>query len=164
MNKTIFTKEGKELIIKRTFDAPLKLVWKAWTEPELLDQWWAPEPWKSETKYMEFKEEGTRLYAMVGPKEERHWGLTRYKSIIPLEEFSGKDSFCDEEGNINTSLPVSFFTNEFDEKQGQTHVMIISEYASQEDLKKIIEMGFEEGLSMTFDSLDKLLEEKRKEI
>ena len=45
-------KENNTVDIKREFDANLELVWEAWTNPEILDQWWAPKPWMSKTKYM----------------------------------------------------------------------------------------------------------------
>ena len=67
MNKTQFSAKGSQLTVTRTFDAPIDLVWRAWTEAELLDQWWAPSPWKSKTKTMDFSENGKRLYAMCGP-------------------------------------------------------------------------------------------------
>ena len=41
---------NKKIVVVREFDAPLEEVWKAWTEKELLDQWWAPRPWKAKTK------------------------------------------------------------------------------------------------------------------
>ena len=65
-------KAEKKVMIKREFAAPKKHVCAACTEPELLDQWWAPKPWKSETKSMDFSEGGRRLYAMVGPEGEEH--------------------------------------------------------------------------------------------
>lgn len=51
---------------KREFDAPVSLVWRTYTEKEFLDQWWAPKPWKTETKYMDFRPEGKWIYDMVG--------------------------------------------------------------------------------------------------
>lgn len=81
MNNTIFTANENILKVERTFNAPIELVWRAWTEAELLDQWWAPKPWKSETSHMDFSEGGYRLYAMVGPEGEKHLGRTDYRSI-----------------------------------------------------------------------------------
>ena len=46
---------NKKITVTRHFNAPLDQVWKAWTESELLDQWWAPKPFKAETKFMDFK-------------------------------------------------------------------------------------------------------------
>ena len=45
---------GKKLIVTREFNAPLEKVWRAWTESSLLDEWWAPRPYKTETKSMDF--------------------------------------------------------------------------------------------------------------
>ena len=58
MNKSVLTKDpgGKKLQVVEEFDVPVAAVWEAWTTPELLDQWWAPKPWKAETKSMDFRE------------------------------------------------------------------------------------------------------------
>ena len=68
-NQTTITKDvaNKKLIVVREFDAPPEEVWKAWTEKELLDIWWAPKPWRAQTKTMDFREGGAWLYSMVGP-------------------------------------------------------------------------------------------------
>ncbi|MDZ7694263.1 MAG: SRPBCC domain-containing protein [Balneolaceae bacterium] len=157
MNKTVITTDQNKLIVKRKFDAPLSLVWKAWTEDELLDQWWAPKPWKSKTTHMDFNEGGYRMYAMVGPEGEVHWGRSDYQTINELKSFSGEDSFCDEEGNIVESLPIAHFSNEFSEKSGQTAVTIITMYESREYLEQVIEMGIKEGFTAACENLDEVL-------
>ena len=158
MNNTKFTANGSVLTVERLFNAPLDLTWRAWTEADLLDQWWAPKPWKSETSHMDFKEGGYRLYAMVGPGGERHLGRTDYLSIHVHKQFSGDDAFCDEEGNINPGLPATKFKNQFEETNNKTFVTIISEYASEEHLQQVIQMGMKEGLTMAFENLDSVLE------
>lgn len=59
-HKTEIVKDlaNKSLVITRDFSAPVAKVWKAWTESKLLDQWWAPKPWKTETKSMDFRNGG----------------------------------------------------------------------------------------------------------
>lgn len=106
---------------------------------------------------MDFKEGGYRLYAMVGPEGEKHWGRTDYKSIVQRKSFSGEDAFCDEEGKTNPAAPVAQFLNDFTERSEQTEVTITTEYASEEDLKTVIEMGMKKGLSMAFENLDEVL-------
>ena len=69
----IVDKQTKTVSITKEFAFELSLVWDAYTKPELLDQWWAPKPWKTRTKTMEFKAGGFWLYAMVGPEGEEHW-------------------------------------------------------------------------------------------
>ncbi|UKN01208.1 SRPBCC domain-containing protein [Paracrocinitomix mangrovi] len=157
MNEAKFTVKENVLTVERTFNAPIKLVWRAWTEAELLDQWWAPTPWKSETAKMDFSEGGSRLYAMVGPEGEKHWGLTEFTSIKPVTHFSGQDVFCDENGEPNREMPVAKFSNDFNENNNQTTVIMVTHYASADDLKTVIEMGMKEGLTMALNQLEDIL-------
>ena len=103
----VVDKENNKVKVTREFAAPLSKVWTAWTQKELLDQWWAPKPWKTRTKTMEFKAGGFWLYAMVGPEGEEHWCRADYESISPMKSFKGLDAFCDANGKITTDLPAS---------------------------------------------------------
>ena len=150
-------KENRTVNVKREFDAPLSNVWSAWTDPKILDQWWAPKPWKSRTKSMGFKEGGQRLYAMVGPEGEEHWALADFKSITPKTNFKFLDGFCDNHGNINKELPRSVWNVDFTDLTDSTIVNIKIEHESLSDLEKIIEMGFKEGFTMALGNLDELI-------
>lgn len=108
-------KENNTIVIKREFAANLELVWQAWTTAELLDQWWGPKPYRSETKTMEFRVGGFRLYAMVSPEGEKHWAREDYQQIVQHKNFSSIDSFCDENGNENPDLPKSLWENHFEQ-------------------------------------------------
>src|ERR1700760_380793 len=92
-------KDSSTIHVKREFAADLPLVWDAWTKPELLDLWWAPKPYRTETKSMDFREGGVWLYAMVSPENGMHWNKAIYKKIETGQSFSGSDGFCDEDGN-----------------------------------------------------------------
>jgi uncharacterized protein YndB with AHSA1/START domain len=157
MNKTSFSTEKNKLFVTRTFNAPLALVWRAWTEAELLDKWWAPRPWQSVTTEMDFKENGLRVYYMAGPEGEKHWCRTNYKTVDMHRHFTGADAFADESGNINEAMPVGLFSVQFNADSNQTEVTNITEYPSEADLQKVIEMGMKEGLSMAFQNLDEVL-------
>ena len=157
MNKTTFKVEKNVLTVIRTFDAPVELVWRAWTDAELLDQWWAPKPWKSQTKSMDFTVRGQRLYAMLGPDGEEHWGLTEYLDIHVQQNFSGEDSFCDSEGKVNEEFPVAAFKNQFEGVEDNTIVKARTEYASEAHLQQVIQMGMKEGLTMAYENLDHVL-------
>lgn len=156
----LVNKETNTITVKREFDAPQSDVWAAWTDPELLDQWWAPKPWKSVTKSMDFSEGGRRLYAMVGPNGEEHWAFSDYTSINPKDNFSYSDGFCDSNGNRTESLPDSDWIVNFSESDGITTVYVEIKHKSLEDLKKIIEMGFKEGFSACLDQLTLIFSNK----
>lgn len=147
--------------IKREFNASLTNVWSAWTEPEILDQWWAPAPWKSKTKRMDFKEGGQRLYAMVGPEGEEHWAIADYTSITPKSNFKYLDAFCDNEGHLNTEFPRSDWNVSFSEKDKLTVVDIKIKHEKLSDLEQIIAMGFKEGFTIAMEGLDAIFASKK---
>jgi len=154
-------KENSTVNVKREFNAPISDVWSAWTEPEILDQWWAPAPWKSKTKKMNFKEGGQRLYAMVGPEGEEHWALADFISITPKTNFKYLDAFCDSEGNLNVDFPRSDWDVSFTEQNGSTFVDIAIKHENLSDLEKIIEMGFKEGFTIAMEGLDAIFASKK---
>src|SRR5688572_1763209 len=92
-------KEAKTVFITREFDAPLSLVWDAFTKKELLDQWGAPEPFVAKTKYMNFEVGGKRFYAMVGPDGGEIWAIQEYTSISPKTNFKMYNAFADKDEN-----------------------------------------------------------------
>lgn len=166
MNQTNFTENltEKQMLVSRTFNAPLDLVWRAWTEAELLDKWWAPKPWKTITKTMDFREGGYWLYCMQGPEGEQHWGRADYKTIVVKDFFEAEDAFCDEEGNVNAELPGSDWHVLFTETESGTKVGVTTTFASEEAMKQLIEMGVKEGTQMAHNNLDELLKELLSEI
>ncbi|MBR9999709.1 MAG: SRPBCC domain-containing protein [Cyclobacteriaceae bacterium] len=149
-------KENKKINVEREFSAPISKVWTAWTESRILDQWWAPKPWKVRTRTMDFREGGYWLYAMAGPDGTEHWCRADFKSVVPLKSYSGLDAFCDENGNIDDSFPRSVWNVEFRELQNSTEVSVQITYEKLADLEKIIEMGFKEGFTAALENLDDL--------
>lgn len=161
MNFTV-DKENSTVNVKREFRAPIANVWAAWTEAEILDKWWAPAPWKSRTKSMEFKEGGRRLYAMVGPEGEEHWAIADYTSIIPKTNFKYLDAFSDSEGNLNEDFPRSDWNVTFTEQGSATFVDVAIKHDKLSDLEMIIEMGFKEGFTIAMEGLDAIFESEQK--
>jgi uncharacterized protein YndB with AHSA1/START domain len=157
--ETIYTTDevNKKIKATREFDAPVEKVWKAWTEKELLDQWWAPKPWKAKTMSMDFRDGGTWLYYMEGPEGERHYCRADYRSIVPNKTYEGLDAFTDEKGNINEEMPRMKWKVAFNKAGSGTKVDVEITFDSIESLEKIIEMGFKEGFAMAHNNLDELL-------
>ena len=143
------------VFVKREFDAGLSLVWDAFTKQEILDQWWAPKPWTSKTKYMDFKVGGRRFYAMVSPEGQESWQIQDFTSISPKTNFKYLSIFADKDENPH--LPGSHWDLNFSEQNGITHVSITIHNESLERMEKMLEMGFEEGFTMTLNYLEQLL-------
>ena len=148
-------KATKTVFITREFDAALSLVWDAFTTQEILDQWTAPSPWLSKTKYMNFEVGGKRFYAMVGPEGQERWSIQEYTSITPKTNFKMYNAFADKDEN--PELPGSDWDLNFSEQNGTTKVSIIIKHKALADLEKMIEMGFQGGFTMTLNYLENLL-------
>ncbi|WP_264564566.1 SRPBCC family protein [Flavobacterium sp. N3904] len=149
-------KTTKTVFIKREFAAELPLVWDAFTKPELLDQWVAPKPFISRTKYMDFKVGGRRFYAMVSPEGQERWAIQKYTSITPKTNFKMHNAFADKDEN--PELLGSDWDFSFSEQNGITKLSLTITNESLERMEKMIEMGFVEGYKMTIDNLEKLLD------
>ncbi len=148
-------KTTKTVFINREFAAELSAVWDAFTTAELLDQWVAPKPWTSKTKYMDFKVGGRRFYAMVSPEGQEFWALQEYTSISPKTNFKMHNAFADKDEN--PQLPGSDWDYNFSEQNGKTKVSIRIYNESLERMEKMIEMGFVEGFKMSIDNLEIVL-------
>jgi uncharacterized protein YndB with AHSA1/START domain len=148
-------KASKTVHVTKEFNAQLSLVWDAFTKQEILDQWWAPKPYLSKTKVMDFKVGGRRFYAMVSPEGQENWQLQEYTSITPKTNFKYFSVFADKDENPH--LPGSDWDLTFTEHNGITKVSISIKNDSLERMEKMIEMGFKEGFTMTLNSLDDLM-------
>jgi len=162
MNKAILfnfdvDKKKKQIKVERSFNAPLDLVWAAWTDPEILDLWWAPKPWRAETKSLNFTEGGRWHYAIVSPEGEKHWCLFDYEKIMPERSFSGMDAFCDEHARIADTKARCHWQNTFSAQQADTLVNVLIQFDTLEDLEQIIGMGFKEGFTMGLQNLDQYI-------
>ena len=151
----IVNKETKTVVITAEFDAGRDLVWDAYTKPELLDQWWAPKPFRSRTKVMDFRDGGRRFYGMVSPEGVERWVLQKYTSITPKTNFKLFNTFADADENVE--LPGSDWDLNFSEQDGKTtvHVSIYNE--SLERLERMIEMGVIQGMEAQLANLSELL-------
>lgn len=151
----IVDKQTKTVSIVKEFAAGLSLVWDAYTKPELLDQWWAPKPFASRTKEMDFAVGGRRFYAMVAPDGAERWVLQKFTSITPITNFKLFNAFAD--ADANPQLPGSDWDLNFSEQDGKTKVSVSIYNESLERMEKMIELGTIEGMKAQFENLKELL-------
>lgn len=151
-------KEKNTLTIRREFAAGRQLVWDCYTKAELLNQWFAPKPFTTRTKSMDFRPGGHWHYAMIDPSSgAEYWGRTEYISVNPIDGYTTFDAFSNEAGEINNELPRAKWVVTFSDKGENAVVETVVTYASLTDLETIINMGMEEGMKATLDKLDELL-------
>jgi uncharacterized protein YndB with AHSA1/START domain len=139
----------REFVVTRTFDAPARLVFEAWTNPELLKQWWAPKAMGISLVSCEvdaraggsyrfgFGQDGTETMAFFG----------KYLEVKPHSRLV----WTNEEGNAGEAVT----TVTFEENAGKTLLVLRERHPSKEAVDEAI--GFGEGLRETFKQLDELL-------
>lgn len=156
----VVDKEAKTVSITREFAAGIDLVWDAYTKAELLDQWWAPKPFSSRTKIMDFTVGGRRFYAMVGPDGAERWSVQKYTSITPKTNFKFFNAFADADENLQ--LPGSDWNFDFTDQGTTTKVSVSIYNESLERMERILESGFTEGAKAQLQNLVELLERLKK--
>jgi len=92
--------KGRELVLARVFEAPRGIVWKAWTEPERVKDWWGPKGYTTPACDIDLRVGGRFLLCMRSPEGKDYWIMGVYREIVPLEKLVYTDSFADEHGNV----------------------------------------------------------------
>ena len=91
--------EKDRMVVTRIFDAPRELVWRAWTEPKYVTQWWGPKGFTVPFCKMDFRVGGKYLYCMRSPDGQEFWSGGEYHEIVPQERIAASMYFSDPEGN-----------------------------------------------------------------
>jgi uncharacterized protein YndB with AHSA1/START domain len=157
----------QKFTISRTFNAPRKLVFKAFTEADRMAQWWGPKGFVMEVNNLDLRPGGKYHYCMVSPEGYKMWGLFVYREIVAPERIVFVNSFSDEQGHLTRhpmapNWPLEVLnTTTFTEHDGKT-TMIISGSpinATQEEITLFHAMyqSMQQGFSGTFDQLDQYL-------
>ena len=149
---------AKTIHIVREFNAPIEKVWRAFTEPDLLEKWIAPKPWTAINKISDFTVGGIWLYAMVSPEGQKHWVYAKITAIENGSTISLTGMFCDGDGNPVTDAPKSYRDTKFFSIDGnRTKVDSVITFEDESTIKMFVEGGFKEGTAMTLNNLDELL-------
>ena len=147
----------REIELKRTFNAPQDLVWRAWTEPELIAKWWGPQGFSTEVKQMDVRPGGVWHYCMRSEEWGDAWGRADYQEVEPQTRIVYVDAFSNEEGDAIP--PQATVTLTYEPDGDRTLVTSRTRYEQAEDLQQVLEMGMEQGFAETLDNLDALLAE-----
>jgi uncharacterized protein YndB with AHSA1/START domain len=91
---------GKDFVLARVFNAPRDLVWKCFTDPERMKQWWGPKGVKILKAKMDLRPGGSYHYGMQTPDGKVMWGKFVYRKIDPPDRIEFINSFSDESGGL----------------------------------------------------------------
>ena len=102
----------RDLVVTRLFHAPLSLVWKAWSDPCYVMQWWGPDGFTSPLAQMDFREGATSLVCMSAPEYGDHYSIWRYEKIVPMQRIEYIHNLADKDGKkvdpIKMGIPADF--------------------------------------------------------
>jgi len=93
--------KSDEFVISRVLDAPRELVWKCFTDPEHMKQWWGPKGFVVKVSKMDLRPGGTYHYCLQGPDGAPMWGKMAYREISPMDRIVFINSFSDEAGGTS---------------------------------------------------------------
>jgi uncharacterized protein YndB with AHSA1/START domain len=91
---------AEDFVMSRVFDVPRDLLWKCFTEPERMKQWWGPKGFKVLSVKMDLRPGGSYHYGMQSPGGHAMWGKFVFREVVPQERLVFINSFSDEKGGI----------------------------------------------------------------
>ena len=146
----------KEVVIERIFDAPVELVWQAWTTAENIAQWWGPKGFKTTVKKLEFRPGGTWEFIMTDTNGTEYPTLGIFKEIVHCKKITSSDEFReDPSASMNTDFPkVKLFSTLFEDLGDKTKVTLLYDHPSDEDREKHIKLGVTGGWTTSLDKLE----------
>ena len=160
--------ETERMVVTRIFDAPRELLWKAWTDPKYVMQWWGPKGFTAPACEMDFRVGGKSLYCMKSPDGQEFWNAVKYHEIVPHEKIVSSMYFSDSKGNkvepaeygieheaIDGAHDVTLFE---DLGNGQTKLTLIG----NETMENARNSGQVEGWNQILDKVDAVIAELAK--
>lgn len=160
-NKSGFTtvQSDREIVITRVFNAPRDLVWKVWTDPNHVAQWWGPQGFTTRVMELDLRPGGQSRYVMIDPDGTEYPVKGVFQEVVPLERIVTTDEFDEGfEQVVNADLPQGIvMTVLFEEIEDKTQVTLRIVHPTVEDRRKHEEMGVVGGWNSTLDCLDEYL-------
>lgn len=149
---------AKQIEVTRTFNAPVEIVWKVWTEPELVKRWWGPKHFTSPVAKIDFREGGKSIVSMQAPKEmggREFYSIWVYVKIIRLQTIEFVQSLCDEDGNktdpVKLGMPPDFPIDirtvvTFKKVANAKTEMTVTEYADFGTISNFAQIGLQQSV------------------
>ena len=142
-----------QIVMTRVFDAPRALVYKAWTDPDQVKQWWGPNQFTTPRVTIDLRKGGEFKYVMVGPDGAEYPNRAEYVEIVPNEKLVYMDNF-DMPNPPFESLHVEVVFEDF---AGKTRLTVRTTTQSVKDRDTLLNFGSQEGWSQQMEKLDTFL-------
>jgi uncharacterized protein YndB with AHSA1/START domain len=147
---TVTTPTDRAVVMTRVFDAPRRLVWDAFSRPELLKRWFGPRGWSLVVCEVDLKVGGGFRFVLRGPDGKDVGMRGVYRELVPPERSVHAESFDDYPGE-------SLVTAVWAEQGGKTTMTVTVLYPSREVRDAVLQSGMEHGAAESYDRLAELL-------
>jgi uncharacterized protein YndB with AHSA1/START domain len=146
----VTTPTDREIVLTRVFDAPRRLVFDAFSKPELLKRWFGPRGWSLTVCEVDLRVGGSWRFVLRGPDGKEMGMRGVYREVVPPERSVHTESFDDYPGE-------SVVTAVFTEQAGKTLLTATVLYSSKEIRDAVVQSGMEHGAAESYDKLAELL-------
>ncbi|OHV73380.1 SRPBCC family protein [Ensifer sp. LCM 4579] len=147
--------DERELLLVRLIDAPREKVYRAFTDADLLKQWFAPLPWTITEAELEVRAGGTNRFVMRSPEGELYPNQGVYLEVVPNEKLVMTDAYTEAWQPSEKPFMTAILT--FEDERGKTRYTARARHWSAEDREAHEEMGFHEGWGRCADQLAALV-------
>lgn len=155
MNTTDLPAADRTLVLTRIIDAPPEKVYRCWTEPELLKQWFAPRPWSTPHAELDLRPGGSSLVVMRSPEGQEFPNPGVYLEVIPNRKLVFTDAYVKAWEPSKKPFFTGIITFE-DEGAGKTRYTARALHWTDEDREKHEKMGFHEGWGICANQLEEV--------
>ena len=160
MNRTTLERTSdREIVVTRTFNGPARIVFEAWTKPELVKRWWAPKSLGVTVVSIEADVRvGGRYRYVLKPRNHDEFAFTgTYREVTPPTRIVCTTNFEPKGAPPPNEADAAIQTVTFEERDGKTHMVSRELYPSREVLDAVLASGMERGMRETMDQLDELV-------
>ena len=157
MNPADASLEGRSIIVSRVFEAPVALVWKAWTTPSLIAKWWGPIGFTTEIEVMDVRPGGLWNHVMVGPDGTRFPNFIRFTEVVPHERICFENG-GHQEGGPSVSFLATWTFEAIEIPKTKVTIHLLFPSAAERD-RVARDFGAVEGAHQTLARLDEQLGE-----
>ena len=145
------TEAAHELTLSRLIQAPRIAVWRCWTEPELIKQWFTPRPWTTPVVETDLRAGGATYMLFRGPNGEEFPNRGVYLEVVPQQRLVFTDAYV--EAWVPSAEPFMTAIISFADEAGGTRYEARVRHWSEEAMKRHQSMGFHDGWGKAADQL-----------
>lgn len=149
------TKSNHDLVLSRLLDAPADKLFRCWTDPDLMKQWFAPKPWTTPEVQLDVRPGGASSITMRSPEGQDMPNTGQYLEVVPNRKLSFTDAFTGD-WQPSDKPPFMVAVIEFTPDGNKTRYVGTVRHWSEADKKKHEEMGFHRGWGQCTDQLEAL--------